>query len=501
MCAWLVCFFALWHSFAARAGESKTTVPEPDREFRGGWVASVANIDWPSSKNLTSDQQKKEMLAILDRSVQLKLNAIVLQVRPACDAIYPSELEPWSEYLTGQIGRPPHPYYDPLEFAVTEAHKRGLELHAWFNPYRARLLSSHSPVPQNHISKTHPDWAKRYVKYLWLDPGEPGVQDHNVNVIMDVVKRYDVDGIHFDDYFYPYQDRDETGKLLDFPDKPSWDRYKESGGKLSRNDWRRENVNMFVERLSKEIRKEKPWVKFGISPFGIWKPGYPKQIRGLNAYEALYADARKWFVEGWLDYCSPQLYWNIDAREQSFPVLLKWWVQQNKKDRHLWPGISTARVGNTRGPEEIVKQIKLTRQQKGAGGVIHWSFKSLGQNRRGISDMLMKDLYRHDALIPASPWMGRDQPSKPSVTGGQADAVINLQWHVANPTEKVWLWVLQKRIDETWHTEILPGEKQGCALDSDDPGVVVNRVALRAVNRYGNLSEPAILELPQTDGK
>jgi len=302
---------------------SSVVPPAPLREFRAAWIATVGNIDWPSRKTLSTQEQKAELLAILDRAAQLKLNALIFQVRPACDALYASRIEPWSEYLTSTMGQPPEPFYDPLDFAVEEAHKRGLELHAWFNPYRARLLAAGSPAAPNHVSKTRPQLVRQYGKYLWLDPGERAVQDYSLSVIMDVVNRYDVDGIHFDDYFYPYKEKDAEGKELDFPDDASWRRFG-AGGKLSRDDWRRENVNLFIERVYKSIKAAKPWVKFGISPFGIWRPGNPPQIKGFDAFAELYADSRKWLANGWVDYFAPQLYWPIDPPDQSFPVLLRW---------------------------------------------------------------------------------------------------------------------------------------------------------------------------------
>src|SRR5208282_548227 len=207
---------AAFTSQAATYEPSRIFPPEPMREFRGVWVATVGNIDWPSRKTLSTQEQKAELLAILDRAAQLKLNAIIFQVRPACDALYASQIEPWSEYLTGTMGKPPEPFYDPLAFAIEEAHKRGLELHAWFNPYRVRLLSASSPVAPNHVSKTRPQLVRRYGDLLWLDPGEKEVQDYSLGVVLDVLKRYDVDGIHFDDYFYPYKARDASGKELEF---------------------------------------------------------------------------------------------------------------------------------------------------------------------------------------------------------------------------------------------------------------------------------------------
>jgi len=255
--------------------------------------------------------QKAELLAILDRAAQLRLNAIIFQVRPACDALYASPIEPWSEYLTGAMGKAPQPFYDPLTFAVEEAHKRGLELHAWFNPYRAAHPSAKSPIASNHISKTKPSLVRRYGKHLWLDPGEKEVQDYSLSVVMDVVRRYDVDGVHFDDYFYPYKES-EGG----FPDDASWKRFG-AGGKLSRDDWRRENVNTFIRRVYETIKAAKPWVKFGVSPFGIWRPGNPSSVQGLDAYQELYADSRKWLQNAWVDYFTPQLYWRIIAPRQS----------------------------------------------------------------------------------------------------------------------------------------------------------------------------------------
>ena len=290
--------------------------PPVKREFRGVWVATVANIDWPSKPGLPAEKQKVELLAILDKSAELKLNAVIFQVRPMADALYESKLEPWSEYLTGTLGKGPG--YDPLAFAVEEAHKRGLELHAWFNPYRARHPSAKSAAPDDHITKKRPDLAKPYGTHFWMNPTHPDVQDHSLAVILDVVKRYDIDGVHIDDYFYPYKEKDAGGKVIPFPDDDTWEAYQRSGGKLARDDWRRDAVNVFVKRMYAETKKAKPWVKVGISPFGIWRPGHPAGIAGLDQFAELYADAKLWFNEGWVDYFSPQLYWPIAQEKQSF---------------------------------------------------------------------------------------------------------------------------------------------------------------------------------------
>ncbi len=467
--------------------------PPPAREFRGAWIATVGNIDWPSKPGLSTEQQKNELLAILDRAVQLRLNALIFQVRTSCDALYASKLEPWSEYLTGKMGQAPEPFYDPLTFAVEEAHKRGIELHAWFNPYRARYHSAKSPITATHISKTKTSLVRTYGKYLWLDPGERDAQEHSLAVILDVVKRYDVDGIHIDDYFYPYKEKDSAGRLVDFPDDASW---KRSGvaGKMSRDDWRRENINSFIHRLHTSIHAAKPHVKFGISPFGIWRPGHPEKIKGLDAYDALYADARKWLQNGWLDYCAPQLYWAIEPEAQSYPVLLKWWSEQNHKSRHLWPGNNSARVGSAWKPEEIANQIAITRKQSGASGNIHWNVSSLMSDAKGLAATLATQVYTQPALVPASPWLDKIAPPRPAVTL-QYDAAkdrFEMLWQPAE-TEPVARWLVQTRTDGKWESFITTAvSKSGNIVKSG--GRFPELVSLVAVDRAGNTSPAAVLE-------
>ena len=367
------------------------------REFRGAWIATVNNIDWPSHPNLTTSQQQKELRTLIGRAAALRLNCVIFQVRPACDAFYVSKLEPWSEYLTGKMGRAPKPAWDPLAFAIGEAHRQGMELHAWFNPYRARYKGAKSAVATNHISLTQPALVKAYNGFQWLDPAEAAARAHSLRVILDVVQRYDVDGIHIDDYFYPYPDKKHTA----FPDDASWKKYR---GNMVRNDWRRMHINNFIRQINTEVHRVKPWVKFGVSPFGIWRPGHPKQIKGLDAYDELYADARLWLREGWLDYCAPQLYWQIADTEQAYPVLMQWWHEQNPKRRHLWPGINTAKV-KTWKAKEFLSQINLTRRHPGVTGNIHWNISALAKNDGDLGAMLQRGIYSQPALPPASPWL------------------------------------------------------------------------------------------------
>jgi uncharacterized lipoprotein YddW (UPF0748 family) len=474
---------------------SNITPPWPMREYRAAWVATVGNIDWPSQKGLRTSEQKAELLAILDRAAQLRLNVVIFQVRPACDALYASQLEPWSEYLTGRMGEAPAPFYDPLAFAIEEAHKRGLELHAWFNPYRAGHPSAKSAVAPNHITRTHPELVRHYGTQVWLDPGEKAVQEYSLSVVMDVVRRYDLDGVHFDDYFYPYKETNSAGIEMEFPDESSFRRYAAAGGKLNRDDWRRENVNVLIERTYRSIKAAKPWVKFGVSPFGIWRPGYPAQIKGFDAYEKIYADSRKWLVNGWVDYLAPQLYWSIASREQSFPALLSWWAAQNSRHRHLMPGLDATKTVPSRRTErpatwkadEILSQIRIIRKQKDADGEVFWNIGSLQRND-GLAGILQNDVYAEPALAPASPWLGNAGLGKPrlSVSGGDSGERTQATW-TTSVGGQPWLWLLQTGSGGKWKTEILPRDKlTGSCLAQAE------LVAISPVDRYGNVGPAAV---------
>lgn len=478
-------FFALLALPLFAAGARGVDAPPAlKREFRGVWVATVANIDWPSKPGLPANEQKTELLAILDKAAELKLNAVVFQVRPMADALYESKFEPWSEYLSGTLGKGPG--YDPLAFAVEEAHKRGLELHAWFNPYRARHPSAKSATPDDHITKKRPDLAKPYGTHSWMNPTNAEVQDHSLAVILDVVKRYDIDGIHIDDYFYPYKEKDADGKNIPFPDDDTWEKYQKAGGKLARDDWRRDAVNAFVKRMYAETKKAKAWVKVGISPFGIWRPGFPVGIAGLDQYAELYADAKLWLNEGWVDYFTPQLYWPIAQEKQSFPKLLDWWASENTKKRHLWPGLYTSRVtGVAKGWEakEVADQIELTRKQKDAPGAVHFSMKALLRNTGGIADELKK-VYAEPALVPETPWLAQGKPpAKPEVTRDTMGGKSVLHVKAAPGTRFV---VVRAQTDDAWATSV-----RGLAADGTltVPVAEKGRVVVSVLDRTGCESE------------
>ena len=295
----------------------------PQYEFRGVWIATVENIDWPSKKGLPSSQQKEEFIRILDMHRRNGMNAVVMQIRPVTDAFYPSQYEPWSEYLTGQQGVPPSPYYDPLAFMIEETHKRGMEFHAWLNPYRAVFNVNKSSISPTHITRLFPKWFVTYGSTKYFDPGVPEAREHVTRVIKDILERYDLDAIHFDDYFYPYR---IPGK--EFPDNVSFVKY---GNGMSRDDWRRSNVDSIIKMLHTTIRAINPRVKFGISPFGVWRNSN-KDVMGSNTtagqtnYDDLYADILLWLRNGWIDYVAPQLYWEIGHKVVDYNILLNWWA-------------------------------------------------------------------------------------------------------------------------------------------------------------------------------
>jgi uncharacterized lipoprotein YddW (UPF0748 family) len=458
--------------------------PSIDREFRAIWLTTVGNTDWPSRPGLSTWDQQRELLTILDRAVALKLNAVILQVRPGADAFFASTLEPWSVYLTGRQGRAPDPPWDPLAFAVEQAHKRGLELHAWFNPYRAAYTRD-TLNARTHITQTNPSLVRTYGHFVWMDPGDPEVRRRSVRAIVDVAKRYDIDGVHIDDYFYPYPENDSSGKKIEFPDSATYARYLASGGKLAKDDWRRSNVDKLVEELYKGVHAVKPIVRVGVSPFGIWRPGNPSTIKGFDAYDQIYADSKKWLQNGWLDYLAPQLYWPIARPDQSFPVLYDWWLSVNTKHRHIWPGLATYRVAESsqrRIPsQEIVDEIDTTRVRGGDLGHIHFNTSVLMKNPDSLDEKL-SSRYTRPALVPASPWLDAKAPGRPTLSFGR-DAATNEAFVHVTPAkgETVWLWAMRSLRGGIWTNEVLPGWLRSHQLIGGD----ADSVTAAAVSRTG----------------
>lgn len=454
-----------------------------DREFRAVWIATVDNIDFPTKKTLSIEEQKAELIGGLDLARRLRLNAVIFQVRPMCDAIYRSDIEPWSEFLTGEMGK--SQAFDPLEFVVAEAHKRGILVHAWFNPYRAYHPAAKTISP-NHISKRRPDLVRSFGKYMWLDPTDDEVKSYSLNVVSDVVRRYDIDGVQFDDYFYPYPEMDTAGNRIEFPDDKNWEAYKAGGGTLNRGDWRRWHVDRFVESVGREIKRVKPRVVFGISPFGIWKPDPAKGITGFNQFAELYADARKWFRDGTVDYLSPQLYWETARKGQSFPVLLDWWNGENVMGRHLWPGLASYRIGSTATftASEVAEQIGDIRRLKSSAGAIHFSFKSLRNDLGGIQEVLRDSVYIRDAVIPAFPWISSAAPPKPRIRISRIGKYVRVRWTAPGTPKAFWFVVFVKDKDG-WSYSVLPASESSATFTADRH---IEKIVIKGVDRLGNES-------------
>jgi len=391
--------------------------PRPKYEFRAAWVATVENIDWPSKKGLPVDSQKVEFTRLLDMHQRNGLNAVVVQIRPAADAFYESPYEPWSEWLTGIQGQRPSPYYDPLAFMIEETHKRGMEFHAWCNPYRAVHTIGKSSVASDHITRQHPEWFVRFEKTLYFDPGNKEVWHYVTMVIRDIVRRYDIDALHFDDYFYPYDIVEGGGPGKDFPDNASYARY---GNGMSKGDWRRSNTDSIIVSIGKAIKEEKPHCQFGISPFAIWRNSYKdpegSETRGGQTdYDNLYADILLWLKNGWIDYVVPQIYFEFSHSHAPYAVLLDWWARHSY-GRQCFIGLAPYRAGSNaawRDPTQLTRQIQALRTYPQVQGEVYFSSSSFNNNPNGWSDSLRNNYYNYPALIPPMPWIDSTKPSAP----------------------------------------------------------------------------------------
>jgi uncharacterized lipoprotein YddW (UPF0748 family) len=498
----------------------------PVREFRGVWIATVSNIDWPSvASRGDSARQKADLRTLLDRAQAMGLDAVIFQVRSGADALYRSKLEPWAGLLSGTPGADSG--WDPLAFAIDEAHARGLELHAWFNPYRAGGARDSLLLPSDHVFRTHRDLVRVYGASLWMDPGDPAVPARTLAAMTDVVRRYDVDGVHIDDFFYPYPIADSSQRIVDFPDSATWAARASNG--MSRADWRRENVNRFVERMYAEVHRAKPWVKVGISPFGIWRPGSPPQVKGLDAYDAIYADSKLWLGRGWADYFVPQLYWAIDPPAQSFTALLDWWTspEQNPLGRPIWPGLASYRVDTTAlrpdsaalpriadtttfayRPDEIVRELRETRAraERGATGEVFYNASSVLVRAGGALGTRVRDsVYTMPALVPPAPWLGAGAPGRPTIRavdasddGGTRALVAHVAAARGEPTR--W-WAVAWRVDSAWTpAERVWGAATTIRRTLPNASSRVDGLAVWPVSRTGVLGEPALWAPPTVSG-
>ncbi|MBC7904709.1 MAG: family 10 glycosylhydrolase [Gemmatimonadaceae bacterium] len=383
---------------------SSPSFSQAKKEFRGVWIATVDNIDFPTRGNFNPDSQRAEYIRILDMHKRNGMNAVVVQVRPATDAFYPSPYEPWSEWLTGKQGRPPFPYYDPLQFMIDEAHRRGMEFHAWCNPYRAEFNIGKSSISPTHITRMHPEWFLTYGDKRYFDPGNKEAQKFVVNVIRDIVSRYDIDAIHFDDYFYPYR---IAGK--EFPDYLSFEKH---GNGLSRDDWRRSNVDSVILALSRAIKEEKEYCRFGISPFCVWRndnkdPEGSATKAGMTNYDDLYADIVLWLKKGWIDYVAPQLYLEYEHPTVPFDVILDWW-SKHTYGKHCYIGLAMYRANsnaNWRNKKQLPKMIEAVRNTPNMHGTVFFSSKSFVGNPNGWSDSLRLNYFKDPVGVPSMEWL------------------------------------------------------------------------------------------------
>lgn len=449
-----------------------------NRELRGAWVASVWNINFPSSSKLSAEQQKAEISGMLDKLDEAGFNAVFFQVRPEGDALYSSDLEPWSNSLTGTQGKDPG--YDPLEHLVKEAHKRNIEVHAWLNPYRAKAASAQQVHP--HMAAVHPEHVHDYGSVKWMDPGAKEVQERLVQVCDDIAKRYDVDGIHFDDYFYPYPNGNP------FPDDSTWNEYKRNGGTLSRADWRRQNVNDAVKNVDEALEARKDHVRFGISPFGLPAPDRPEGTWGFDQYEGLYADTQKWMDEGWVDYLAPQLYWPTTKKGQPYEVLVDWWNDHTKDNRAIFAGNNLQALGSNSSwtVDEFRKQVELSRKHASDGGAgnIWWHIDPLLKNKSGIRDVFRNELYSKPALTPVMPEAVGKTVKPPSVQN--ENGRITLQHQDEAPLRA---YTVYRQTEGDWNLhKILPAETRSIQLE---PG----NWAIASASKHGVESQGVVVEV------
>jgi uncharacterized lipoprotein YddW (UPF0748 family) len=414
-----LCLFTFFPNIAVVNGRGKIkNMPIPKRELRAVWIATVNNIDWPSKAGLSSSQQQAEIRELLDYHKFCGMNTIIMQVRPCADAIYSSASEPWSRYLMGEQGVAPEPFYDPLEYFISECHKRGMEFHAWFNPYRIKQ-NMKDPLAPNNIFTQHPEWGWTYGDRIYLDPGNPEVRDYLSKVVSEVVIHYDIDTVHFDDYFYPYK---VEGKVL--PDQETFKKYSRGYSSEKIGDWRRDNVNLIIQMLSQSIKEIKPWVKFGVSPFGVWRnasadPEGSSTSAGTSDYDDLYADVLYWLRKGWIDYAMPQLYWEIGHKSADFKTLAEWWAKHSY-DRAVYAGHAlykldkASKVKAWQSSDQLISQINTVRSIPNLKGSAWFSSSQFRRDLDGFQDRLKRKQYISPSIVPEMPWIDKTIPSAPS---------------------------------------------------------------------------------------
>jgi uncharacterized lipoprotein YddW (UPF0748 family) len=460
-------------------GKAQKKISYPKNEFRAVWIATVVNIDWPKNNIDPIEKQKTDFLEILDTYKKLNYNAVIVQIRSVGDAFYPSELAPWSRYLTGKEGVAPKPYYDTLQWMITEAHARGFEFHAWLNPYRATFDLKIENLSPNHDLFKHPDWMIKYGGKYYYNPALPEVQNHLIKIVEEVVKNYDIDAIHFDDYFYPYTISGEK-----FNDSVSFEKY---GNGLSLADWRRSNVSNFVKNISATIKNSKPWVQFGISPFGVWRnksvdPKGSDTQSGQTNYDDLYADPVAWMDNNWIDYILPQLYWSLDHPKASYSKLLKWW-SENSKNTAIYIGNSTYKIRNDGDKSwnfaaEIPNQIDFTRTFPNVQGNAFFSAKWFINKNLDVAQFLTENQYKYPSLPLAVPHLKQIVIDIPILNAVVKDSTT-CSFTIQNPLNTKVRYV------------VIYAAKNKSQLNTNDPSQIVDKVTTDAQSGFIFVTVPS----------
>ncbi|MEH6619464.1 glycoside hydrolase family 10 protein [Maribacter arcticus] len=485
-------------------GIFKTYEKHPKTEFRGVWIATVVNIDWPKNGNDTSEKQKTDYLKILDFYQKENYNAVIVQVRAAGDAFYDSDYAPWSRFLTGEEGTPPQWNTDVLEWMILEAHQRGMEFHAWLNPYRATFDENFEVLAESHDYCTHPEWMVHYGKKNYYNPGLPEVRNHFSNIIAEIVSKYDVDAIHFDDYFYPYKIKDEV-----FNDSITFESYAKPNQNL--DDWRRSNIDSLVKQSYEKIKSIKPWVQFGISPFGVWKnnstdPKGSNTKAGQTAYEDLYADPLLWMEKGWIDYLAPQVYWSMDLPVASHKTIVDWW-SKNNFNTNLYVGNGAYKVRNNSDKawddiKELPMQLELARETPQISGNIMFSAKSLMSDKDDVVKYIHKKYYKQPALNPAFPLSNKATLKTPQLSiteQNEKDLILQL-----DDTKNMRYALLYKSGHKTKDEYPIKKLIFKIFLDGNSNRLLIPRnqisnnfLALSFIDVYGVETEPTIINIKQ----
>lgn len=477
--------------------DEKTNYPK--RDFRGAWVATVANIDWPSKKGLASDIQQKEYSAIVKHHKELGLNALLVQVRASSDAFYAKSKEPWSEWLMGEQGKPPTPFYDPMEFMISETHKEGLEFHTWLNLNRGKHKLAGSVMP-DHLVNTKPEWFLTYDGYRLYNFGLPEVRQYILDIVMNIAREYDVDGIHFDDYFYPYK---VNGQELE--DQSTFLKYGNGFDKIE--DWRRNNIDLIIKAIGEGIKKEKSWVSFGISPFGVWRnksddPIGSETKGGQPSYDFLFADTRKWSQEGWIDYIAPQIYFPFEHNLVPYGNLTDWWVANHGKARlYIGHGVyrvdSSSSVAAWKDPNQMARQLDYNAYSSGIEGSIFYNTNTLIKNNLGVSDSI-RARYDRVALVPVNIETKRGEVKPVRSIEGQIENLgLKLQW--LRPDDQEYHYVIYRfraheklNIGDPRH--ILSVVNSTEFIDRSWENSVSYIYLVTALDRWRNESKPVVLK-------